>query len=377
MSAVAEDHPELMGITFEYLPPEVTAKRGERIMTCCLQVRESCLFTIDLSNVDGPRWLLQRPAMIDWYENIQKVQQETQLPHGEAIVPPCSGLRVPFATCKLDNALTESAIIYKPRTKTGENKDIVISNMQTPFHDTANEMAMLTNYHSGLLQRLRSGVDDTRWRPHHVLVRLKMKRLLNLQHDTDMPDGTRNVCAYINSEESGFFGTRLIRRVFQQSMAPDMESGCNAMAMAHIMLEQLGCASMHSTCYLAYLAALQTMASKLGLAINPVLHGVGGAGKTHAMLLVRKLMLIDGTMVMEGYSSRLAMLGSQKVILDTVVVVDEGLDYYFSDSASGPSNVGPQESTLKLRLSESVISAKTLTHQDGKKVTVTQVNPHA
>lgn len=366
MEGIHESHPELLGITFDHLPSEVIG---------------TCIFNVDLGNVDGRRWLLQRPPISDWYENIQQFETTTQLAHSEAIVAPSSGLHVPYmpsGTQMLDNALTESAILYRPRPKASDNKDVIISNMRTPFHETAEEMDSLSQFHTSLLADIRSGSEPcpeqcSKLRPHYQLIRLKMKRLLNLQYDPDMPTGTQNVCAYITDTHSGFFGEKknLVRRVFHRSMAPDMESGCNAMAMSHIMLEQLGCSSMHSTCYLSYLAALQTMASKMGLGINPVLHGVGGAGKTHAISLVMKLMLISGTMIIEGYSSRLAMLGAQKVILDTVIVVDEGLDYVIK-SEFGPSNVGPQESTLKLRLSESVISAKTLTHQDGKKITITQ-----
>ena len=98
------------------------------------------------------------------------------------------------------------------------------------------------------------------------------------------------------------------------------------------------------------------MASVQGLSINPVAHGVGGAGKTHAIKeTVFRQMLIKGTFKVEGYSSRLAMLGTSDFAIDFITLVDEGLDYVLSAGGdNGPSNVGPQESTLKIRLSESV-----------------------
>ena len=101
-----------------------------------------------------------------------------------------------------------------------------------------------------------------------------------------------------------------------------MELGCNAMACALIMLEQLGCSSMHSTCYLVYQATMHLV---------PVLHGVGRAGKTHAIVnVVMEFMLIVGTPRAEGCSSRLAMLGASDFVINVVTLVDEVLDYVLS-----------------------------------------------
>jgi hypothetical protein len=362
-------HPELLGISFKALPHE--------IMT-------NFIYVIDLCNIDSARWLLQRPSLADYHEKIQDFEQNTQMAHSEAIVSPYSGLPAPFVNVdsqKMDSALAMKALRYSARSKKKTDGEVVISNMTTPFHDAAKQMSTLSKYYSMSLKMIRNvalDTDDdsyTKLVPQHRLVVQQMHSMLNLEHNQKMPISTRNICNYINNDASGFFGKKptLIRRIFKK-LAPDMESGCNAMAYALIMLEQLGCSSMHSTCYLVFQAATQTMASIKGLSINPVLHGVGGAGKTHAIVnIVMKFMLIAGTSKVEGYSSRLAMLGASDFVIDVITLIDEGLDYVLSTGGdNGPSNVGPQESTLKLRLSESVISSRTLAHIDGKKVTITQ-----
>ena len=368
---IDEAHPELLGISFDYLPEEVVS---------------SCIYQIDTCNIDGPRWMLQRPDLSSWWEHIQQFENTTQLGHSDAIVYPHSGLPVPFmnnSMGKMDNALESGALVYRPRSKKNNGAEVVFDNLLTPFHYAARNMAEMDGHHRQLVRIVRSpGVSAAKMRdsctkllPHHVLLCRQMRSMLMLRHDQTVPLSTRNVCSYISDEENGFLGKmeNLIRRPTWRRLAPDMEPGCNAMGSAHIMLEQLGCSSMHSTCYLVFLAVLQTMASKKGLSINPCLHGLGGAGKTYALVkTVKKYMVIRGTMVVEGYSSRLAMLGVTSYKIDEVVLIDEGLDYVLNSSDSGPSNVGLGDSTLKLRLSECVISSKTLTHLDGRKVTVTQ-----
>lgn len=368
---IDEMQPELLGLSFRHLPAEVKKK---------------CIIQIDPCNIDGNRWLMQRPPLCSWWEEIQEFENSTQLGHSDAIVRPHSGLSAPFMSNgvdKMDSALNSGQLMYRPRSKKNTGNEVLFSNMLTPFHYASDTMTEMIGHHSGLVHVVRSASTSTsklkeicpKLLPQHMLLCRQMHSMLMLRHDQTVPVSTKNVCHYITDEANGFLGKKenLIRRVVWRSLAPDMESGCNAMAMTHIMLEQLGCSSMHSTCYLVFLAVLQTMASKKGLAIHPCLHGLGGAGKTWALVnTVKKFMIIDGTMVVEGYSSRLAMLGVDGYKIDLVTLIDEGLDYVLSSAENGPSNVGLGDSTLKLRLSECVISASTLTHIDGKKVTIKQ-----
>ena len=151
--------------------------------------------------------------MSSWWEQIQQFENSTHLRHSAAIVYPHSGLPVPFmnsATGKMDSAMKSGALVYRPRSKKNTGSEVMLSNMLTPFHYVAKDMAEMIDYQRDLLRVVRSTSTSagkmkdscTKLLLPHVLLCRQMQSMLMLRHNQTVPLSTHNTCSYISDESN-------------------------------------------------------------------------------------------------------------------------------------------------------------------------------
>lgn len=276
-----------------------------------------CIFKLDPVNIDGDDWITSREPFSRFWEHTMVREQTTQLTGGVSIMPSVLGLSIPGIPQNrtMSKPLTVDMLTTAPVPAYDDGNVVMVCGnpvevMKPEFSRRINDHR--ANQEAMLATGMKDPTDETDERPEEgqslsdIQTAAAIALIEGCKNMACACEGARAVFTFMTGPD-GIFGDasgyREVKRVVVDApFAPDMSSGCQAVAYFMAMCELSGMSSLHGLTHMCFLSSLDGMIISDDIYLNMFLEGGAATGKSFVIKLMKDI-LITGTLQEEQHET--------------------------------------------------------------------------